>query len=220
MIKHIVNNICKLGYYELGTMLSNLSCFKTDLSIDLNIGGHRLINDTTYFKNSVLIYQSSNYSEIALSSDIILPETSFIEKESLFFTLNNGLSITKKVYEPSKEAKESIVFLQYFLFLLYKMPLQQEAHLVADLNNLKIKDFKGLLQTRLLKRSLFYKANKGVNFLSEPFSTCLLNKTIFSNIINLYYSTDLLSKNSFNLLARSKIEESMFLNFDQKNVVI
>lgn len=216
---HLVNNIAKLSYDELGTISSNLHYVNNDLIINFNIGGHKNVKNNKYIKNSILIYQSSNYSDVALISDIILPEASFIEKESLFFTLNNGLSTTKKVYDPSKEAKEGIIFLQYFLFLLYKLPLNEEAFLITELTNLKEKEFKKLLQMRLLKRSLFDNKVQHFNKISEPFLTCIFTKSSFSNVVNLYYANDLLSKGSFNLSVRSKIEESNFKNFEYKNVI-
>jgi NADH-quinone oxidoreductase subunit G len=217
--KHLVNNIGNLGYNELGTINSNFNYLNKDLIINFNIGGHKMLKDNTNIKNTILIYQSSNYSDLALISDIILPEASFIEKESMFFTINNGLSTTKKVYDPSKEARDGIVFLQYFLFLSYKLPLNDETFLIKELINLKKKDFKNLLRTRLFKRSFFDKKHRHSEKLGEPFLTCLFSKSIFSNVINLYYSNDLLSKGSFNLNVRSKIEESNFLNFEHKNVI-
>jgi NADH dehydrogenase/NADH:ubiquinone oxidoreductase subunit G len=214
IFKHLVNNIAKLNYSELGTVSSNLYYKNNDLIINFNIGGHKNVKCN---KNSIFIYQSSNYSDVALISDIILPEASFIEKESLFFTLNNGLSTTKKVYSPSKEAKEGIIFLQYFLFLLYKLTLNEEAFLITELANLTEKDFKKALKIRIFKRSLFDNKIQHSNKIIEPFLTCLLTKSSFSNVINLYYATDLLSKGSFNLTVRSKIEESNFSNFEYKN---
>lgn len=217
MCLHLVNTIANLNYYELGTINSTFKLDKMDLIINLNIGS--VLKEHKHIKNSILIYQSSNYSDIALGCDIILPEASFIEKESLFFTLNNGLSITKKVYNPSKDAKEGFFFLQYFLFLVSNLTLREEAFLINELNNLQLKDLKKMLQTRVLKRSLFNKYYQNIFNLKEPFLTCVFTNSIFSNIINLYYSTDILSKSSFNLNTRSKLEEATFINFEYKNVI-
>lgn len=216
---HLVNNIAKLGYDELGVTTLPIKFKSTDLNINFNIGTHLLLKTNIDNKNSLLIYQSSNYSDIALFSDIILPEASFIEKESLFFTLNNGLSLTKKVYNPSKEAKDGVVLLQYFLFLLFKLSPYEEFLLINNLNSFNLTDFKKILQTRILKRTLFCKNKLDNDKLKEPFLTCFFSKSILSNVINLYYATDVLSKGSFNLNIRSNIEESNYLNFEYKNVI-
>lgn len=213
---YLVNTTANLGYNELGALTNNLDLNKKDLIITFNVGGS--LQNKKEMKNSILIYQSSNYSDIALISDVILPEASFIEKESLFFTLNKGLAATKKVYNPSKEAQDGFIFLQCFLFLIYKLPLNEESSLITEFYNLKIKDFKETLQVRLLKRSLFNKNNNKVKII-EPFFNSFFSKSIFSNTVNLYYATDVLSKGSFNLSARSKIEEVTFSNFEYKNVI-
>lgn len=213
---YLINASANLNYNELGAITNALDLNKKDLIVTFNVGGS--LKNKKDVKNSILIYQSSNYSDIALSSDIILPEASFIEKESLFFTLNGGLAATKKVYNPSKEAKDGFIFLQCFLFLIYKLPLNEEGSLITKFYDLKIKGVKEILQTRLFKRSLFNKNNNNVK-ITEPFFNCFFSKSILSNTVNLYYATDVLSKGSFNLNARSKIEEVTFSNFEYKNVI-
>ena len=53
--------------------------------------------------------------------------------------------------------------------------------------------------------------------LVEPIVETKVQFTILSNIVNLYYNTNVLTSASLNLNVRSQIEETTFLNFENKN---
>jgi len=218
---HIINlpyRTSMLGGFELGVENYISTYKKNDLNIMFMIGTK---NSKKYYRNSTkfLVYQSSNYSDCALTADLIIPEATFIEKENLHVTLNNGLLNTKKIYNPPKEAREGWEVLQYILFFIYKLPLKQEQLLFKDTNNYSVVQFKANLLSRIYKRSVFSTSGSCFLFLKEPTIKNVFHTSNFLNVINLYYNNDLMSNVSLNLNVRSNIEQVDYINFENKNGV-
>lgn len=214
---HVPTSVSNLNCYEIGvdSFSNNRVRKEQDLHVNYLLGNSILLNSR---KNALLICQSSNFTESVVDADLVLPEATFIEKETLYFTFNNALKRTKKIYNPPKQAFEGWDFLQLILCLLEMWAVKDEFLFIQNFKSLNFLKFKDLLGTRILKRSIFSQ-NFNLNVLSEPFLKNQLKDSCLLNTANLFYSTDELTKSSLFLNIRLGIEKENYKNFETKNGV-
>ncbi len=220
-VMRFVSNVGLLGGLELGSFsfdylnyLRKNKNSNNDFCLKYNI----LTFNNNFFLNStdILIYQSSNFSDLALAADLIIPEAVFIEKETMYLTFNNLVKSTTKIYNPPKQVMEGWDFLQCLLFFSYKLSLIEETFLIKLFITENLSKLKNQLKLRLYKRTLFSYGTFSL-LLNEPFKKEFFLTTAISNIINLYYNTNVLTNASVNLTVRTQIEETSFCNFESKN---
>lgn len=156
--------------------------------------------------NRFLIYQGSHGNGLANQADMILPTTTYIEKESTFLTLNNNLVNSRIVLAAPKQTKpDSLIFSAFFEFFLKK--------------NLKffffrLINFRKSFQYAAIHMGYLNKLRMNYFFLNNNMSlNYFFLKTDFTQIkINSYYLLSVFGRRKLNNITFTKLAFT-FLNY-------
>jgi NADH dehydrogenase/NADH:ubiquinone oxidoreductase subunit G len=113
-IKLLTANISTLNLLTTGFFGRNFNKIyssthkNNDLTVNYLLNSEKsfsLLNTSIQKLNSVTVYHGHHYDSLVNDSFIILPASTFIEKNALHFSLNGLIKENKRVYFPPKHVK-------------------------------------------------------------------------------------------------------------------
>lgn len=158
-----------------------------------------------YNKNNLIIYQGFIGDINTLNSNIILPSTNFIEKNTSYFNLMGLYQKTNLILSKLGFSKHDWQIIKILLYYLGKN--------LQNLNNFSFKDNIDIFKLLYFKYFLFYKNLYNLKYLPLKYKININNNLFFS--YQNFYFNDVFSKVSKNINLQNILLNKNF-NFEKK----